>query len=65
MSSMTEEEAEEYNDLVNKLSDYNCQPEQSASKMIDWLNKHHFDYRGLIKLGLVIEAPKDMYKINN
>ena len=65
MSSMTEEEAEEYNDLVNELSNYDCQPEQSASKMIDWLNKHNFDYRGLIKLGLAIEAPKDMYKINN
>lgn len=29
---------------------------------IDWLNAHHFDYRGLIKKGLAIEAPKDMYK---
>jgi hypothetical protein len=30
--------------------------------VIDWLNKHHFDYRGLIKKGLALEAPKDMYK---
>lgn len=29
---------------------------------IDWLNKNHFDYRGLIEKGLAIEAPKDMYK---
>lgn len=28
----------------------------------DWLNKHHFDYRGLIPMGLALEAPKDMYK---
>ena len=29
---------------------------------IDWLNAHHFDYRGLIEKGLAIEAPKEMYK---
>lgn len=28
----------------------------------DWLNAHHFDYRGLIEKGLALEAPKDMYK---
>ena len=63
MSSMTEEEAEEYNDLVNELSDYDCQPEQSASKMIDWFNKKKFDYRGLIPMGLALEAPEGMYNI--
>jgi hypothetical protein len=31
--------------------------------VFDWLNKHHFDYRGLIERGLAIEAPDDMYKI--
>lgn len=29
---------------------------------IDWLNQHHFDYRGLIEKGLALKAPKDMYK---
>lgn len=29
---------------------------------IDWLNSHHFDYRGLIEKGLAIEAPKGMYE---
>jgi len=24
-------------------------------------NRHHLDYRGLIPMGLAIEAPKDMY----
>lgn len=28
---------------------------------IDWLNSHHFDYRGLIEKGLALEAPKDIY----
>ena len=30
-------------------------------KSVDWLNTHHFDYRGLILMGLALEAPKDMY----
>lgn len=29
---------------------------------LDWLNKKMFDYRGLIKKGLAIEAPEEMYK---
>lgn len=28
----------------------------------DWCNKNHFDYRGLIPMGLALEAPSDMYK---
>ena len=28
---------------------------------IDWLNAHHFDYRGLISKGLALEALPDMY----
>ena len=31
------------------------------TEIIDWLNAHHFDYRGLIEKGLAIEAPEDMY----
>ena len=29
--------------------------------VFDWLNKYHFDYRGLIPMGLALEATKDMY----
>ena len=32
------------------------------AKTVDWLNAHHFDYRGLIEKGLALEAPKDMDK---
>ena len=31
--------------------------------VFDWLNTHHFDYRGLIERGLALEAPVNMYKI--
>ena len=30
----------------------------------DWLNAHHFDYRGLIEKGLALEALEGMYKDN-
>ena len=31
--------------------------------VIDWLNAHHFDYRGLIEKGLALEAKEGMYNI--
>ena len=30
--------------------------------VFEWLNAHHFDYRGLIERGLALEAPEEMYK---
>ena len=33
----------------------------SSIKCFDWLNAHHFDYRGLIEQGLALEAPEGMY----
>ena len=32
------------------------------SKLLDWLNKNMFDFRGLIPMGLALEAPEGMYK---
>lgn len=55
MSNMTTKELEEYNELFNSSFD--------AWTYVDWMNEHHFDYRGLIKKGLALEAPEDMYKI--
>ncbi len=34
-------------------------------KGIDWLNSHFFDYRGLLKNGLALKAPEDMYDFSN
>lgn len=35
----------------------------SGIDLIDWYNANHIDYRGLIPMGLAIEAPKGMYNI--
>lgn len=58
MSSMTEEEWNEFGDLYDPFRE-----EQKFHEIVDWLNEHNFDYRGLIPMGLALEAPKDMYKI--
>ena len=61
MSSMTEEE-HTYWDYVYSDSGFGI-TEGLISECVDWLNAHHFDYRGLIKKGLALEASKDMYLI--
>lgn len=60
MSSMTEIEKMEFNELQRYNVFYSTKGHYTE---VDWLNKHHFDYRGLIEKGLAIEAPKDMYKV--
>ena len=61
MSSMTEEEAEEYCDLQDKFLYSSQYPVTDAYELFDWLNARHFDYRGLIPIGLALEAPENMY----
>ena len=77
MSSMTEGERKEYESFFS-IGEYSCggslygeeyeyiaddydDVTQSVS-LIDWLNTNHFDYRGLIPMGLALESPEDMYK---
>lgn len=67
MSSMTEEEKKEFQAFhcVDGLHPYFYQQMcnlQNLENMFNWLNAHHFDYRGLIEKGLALEAPEDMYK---
>lgn len=51
LSSMTEEQK----DIFGKLW-WNTHGVNMARHAIDYLNKNHFDYRGLIEKGLAIDA---------
>ena len=77
LSSMTEEERKELKKLMNCdcVTDYSLEYTvggqvdyddflvyyEESSKLIDWLNKNMFDYRGLIPKGLALEAKDGMY----
>lgn len=67
LSSMTEDETSELEEYLD-AGEVDCNIEggtleDCVSNVIDWLNTHHFDYRGLISKGLAMEAPEGMYKI--
>jgi hypothetical protein len=76
MSSMTEEELYEVQKILGKevkiLDDFIYIVDSSRKRfsflelqaVFDWLNAHHLDYRGLIPIGLAIEAPEGMYNDN-
>ena len=53
LSSMTEEQKKEYQYITER---WMYDSSYSISDSIDWLNKNHFDYRGLIPMGLAIDA---------
>ena len=61
MSDMTEEEKRRYNNYKYWIEKGDI--EHCTINMVDWLIAHYFDYRGLIPIGLALEAPKDMYSI--
>jgi len=69
MSSMTEEEINEFHKLRFIHVNYGLEPLQCVLSVneIDWLNAHHFDYRGLIEKGLAIAVTKEnnLYKNEN
>lgn len=60
MSSMTEEEIKEFSVLGVGIHLFKG-PLIPSYDTLDWLNAHHFDYRGLISKGLALEAPEGMY----
>ena len=51
LSSMTEEQKSQYSFFLTRIIDG-----YDSSLLIDWLNKNHFDYRGLIPMGLANDA---------
>ena len=58
LSSMTEEQERE----IVSITYSNHNDMVIASLTIDWLNKNHFDYRGLIEKGLALDATgKNIY----
>jgi hypothetical protein len=74
MESMTEEEEKEWHATFESV--YNLVPggdpdneddyddnwhEEPGIESYDYLNAHHFDYRGLIPMGLALPAPEGMY----
>ena len=75
LSSMTEEQKQFFNNLpigIDKYGDISTKDDLSGNSLytdlelylevIDWLNKNHFDYRGLIEKGLAIDATdKNIY----
>lgn len=69
MSSMTEEEKKEYRNvceldtkILEKCPMNGEEPFPALYNSQDWLNAHHFDYRGLIEKGLAVAAPDWMYE---
>ena len=54
LSSMTEEQKEEHKDLLD--NQYSFDANGSIFTLQDFYNKNHLDYRGLIPLGLAIDA---------
>jgi len=71
MSSMTEEEKDEYSSFALREHDGYLNDDtpdytgkhyvytDNVSIFTDWLNKHHFDYRGLIEKGLAIAVTEE------
>ena len=63
MSSMTDEEHEEYKAFQLRIKLAGIAFDDFISEYNDWLNGHHFDYRDLIYNGLALEAPEGMYNV--
>lgn len=75
MSSMTDEEIKElqkehlkdeklFIECINKskAGDNSMRGKVITHFAADYCDRNHFDYRGLIPMGLALEAPEDMYK---
>ena len=57
LSSMTEKQKIEYNSLRSiGIDEYGNIVYFNTFESVDWFNKNHFDYRGLIPMGLANDA---------
>lgn len=63
MSSMTEDELWEYNELYKERENNNEWDDLAQyHELIFWIISKHLDYLHLIEKGLALEAPEDMYE---
>lgn len=56
ITSLTFDGSRFYTDMTETVSSY------ELGKIVQWFNKHHIDYNGLIPRQIALEAPVDMYK---
>jgi len=67
MSSMTKDELKEFVSFTSQsMRRFICEATNTDHwfnnyEEEDWLDEHHFDYRGLIERGLALPAPEGMY----
>lgn len=59
MSSMDSEEIETYRAIIGSLLENSVT--YNVPTLYNFLNSKHLDYRGLIPMGLSLEAPEGMY----
>jgi hypothetical protein len=69
LSSMTDEQRKEYEGIIYKNIELHCERYYDVIDidefdcLMDFYHKYHFDYRGLIRLDLAIDATnKNVYK---
>jgi len=63
LSSMTEEENKQYESICDLyMNGQGVKHFFNNVATIDWYNRKHFDYRGLIEKGLALQAPEGMYE---
>lgn len=61
LTSMTDEQYDKFNDMGYSVTE-NYYDSIANYHQIDWFNKNHLDYRGLIKKGLAIDCTNlDIY----
>ena len=69
LSSMTDEQRKEYEGIIYKNIELHCERYYDVIDvdefdcLMDFYHKYHFDYRGLIRLGLAIDSTNlNIYK---
>lgn len=63
MSSMTEEEKLKLDDMEFEIAHLKFTTYAHECMILDYLYSRHLDVRGLIPMGLALEAPAGMYRI--